>query len=511
MRSSRCACGEGVSLLSKQIRRWIFFILALGLALALLTWPARSSRSENFVFYLPATHQVVPIEVIEGAKYLPLIQVLNMVGKVSGLQEKKNSLKVWFGKAQVEFRPDEKKVRLDKIWLNLHAPARVVDGQWMVPVDFLTSVLPKLTPDRVEYQEGTNRIFVGDIRPSSYTVRLDPIANGARLTVQFTDKVSVHTAASNGKWILFLGERPVEPLEPQHLFQNSYLSELHFDDQDGVPKLVVTPAADGLNFYPSLAEGGKILLADVLKPPAAAPQGGVASEKPGVSAAPANSETPAVADEGPEVQPRPPLPAVVLDAAHGGTETGARARDGAFEKDLVAQYVARVRLALLATKKYRIVLTRLGDNNPTFEQREATTNLAHPIVFLTFHTGNWGSQAPHIVVYSYKFSSNVTLTSNDVAPLFVPWRLVQQAYLDRSRQLSQTLQQQFSQTDGITASESAELPVRALRSINAPAVAIEIGRVSPELDAAPISNPDFQQRLASAIVQALDQFERGKS
>jgi N-acetylmuramoyl-L-alanine amidase len=201
---------------------------------------------------------------------------------------------------------------------------------------------------------------------------------------------------------------------------------------------------------------------------------------------------------------------VVLDAAHGGAETGARARDGILEKDLVAQYVARVRLALLATKKYRIVLTRLGDNNPTLEQRETTTNLARPIVFLTFHAGNLGSSAPRVVVYNYKFSSGVTPPANDAASLFIPWRLVQQAYLDRSRQLAQILQQQVNQVAGITASETAELPVRALRSIDAPAVAIEVGSLSPELDSAPVNTADFQQRIANAIVQALDQFQGGK-
>jgi N-acetylmuramoyl-L-alanine amidase len=496
--------------LSKQIRRWPFPIFALALALALLIWPAGSTHSENFVFYLPTVRQVLPLVKLEGAKYLPLMQILNMVGKISGLQEKKNALKVWFGTAQMELRLDERRVRLDRTGVNMQAPARIISGQWMVPVDFLTSVLPKLTPERIEYQEGTDRIFIGDIRPNSYTVRLDQIANGARLTLQFTDKVSVRTAASNGQWVLFLGDRPVEPLEPEHRFQSPYLSELRFDDQDGIPKLVVMPGTDGLNFYPSLAEGGKILLADILKPPPSAPPPATV-EKPGAPAAPAASETPGLAGEAPETQPGPPLPAVVLDAAHGGPETGARARDGALEKDLVAQYVARVRLALLATKKYRIVLTRLGDNNPTLEQRETTANLVRPLVFITFHAGNLGSSAPHVVVYNYKFSSGAAPPANEAESLFIPWQLVQQAYLDRSRQLAQILQQQVNQVDGIAASETAELPVRALRSINAPAVAIEVGSFSPALDSAPVNNVDFQQRIANAIVQALDQFQGGKS
>jgi len=497
--------------LTKHIRRWPYPVFALALALVLLFWPAQNSRSENFVFYLPAAHHLVPVEVLEGARYLPLLQVLNMVGKVSGLQEKKNSLKVWFGKAQLELRLDEKRIRLDKAWLNLQGPARLSNGQWMVPVDFLTSVLPRLTPERIEYQEGTNRIFIGDTRPNSYTVRLDQLASGARLTVQFTDKVSVRTAASNGKWILFLGDRPVEPLEQQQRFQNPYLSELRFDDQDGIPKLVLTPTMDGLNFYPAVAEGGKILLADVLKPPPTTPQPPPAAVTPSTPAAPATSETPTVAEETPEAQPGPPLPTVVLDAAHGGPEAGAQARDGVFEKDLVAQYVAQVRLALLATKKYRIVLTRLGDNNPTLEQRETVANLARPIVFLTFHAGNLGASAPRVVVYTYRFSAGTPPAPKEETLSFTPWRLVQQAHLERSRQLAQMLQQQFNQVGGIMSGETAEVPVRALRSIHAPAVAIEVGSLSPELDSAPVNNPSFQEQLATAIVQALEQFQGGKS
>ena len=41
----------------------------------------------------------------------------------------------------------------------------------------------------------------------------------------------------------------MEPLEPFYRFQNPYLSELQYDDQDGVPKLILSPTSGGLNFY----------------------------------------------------------------------------------------------------------------------------------------------------------------------------------------------------------------------------------------------------------------------
>ena len=276
----------------------------------------------------------------------------------------------------------------------------------MVPVDFLTTVLPRLTHQPVEYQEGTNRIFIGDVKPASFSVRLDPIANGVRLAVQFTDKVSVRTASSNGKWVLFLGDHPMEPMEPSYHFQNAYVSDLQFDDQDGVPKLILSPTSSGLNFFPVLAEGGKILLADVLKPPS--PSAQVSQPQPASQPKPPSAQStpagpaPEVTEESPAAPPGPPLPVVALDAGHGGEDNGGHSHDGVLEKDLVAQYVARVRSALLATAKYRVVLTRTGDVNVSVEQRALAANLSSAIYFLSFHAGDLGAASPRITIFTFQ-------------------------------------------------------------------------------------------------------------
>jgi N-acetylmuramoyl-L-alanine amidase len=475
--------------------------------LVLLLWSSRTLRSDNFVFYLPTARSVIPLETIDGNKYLPLISILNTVGKVGALQEKRDSLKLWFGETQIEVRADDKKVRVNKSRLDLAGPVRRPKGQWLVPVDFLTTVLPRLTSETVEYQTGTNRVFIGDVRPISFTVRLDRTANGARVTVQFTDKVTMRTAASNGKWYLFLGGRPVEPLEQVFHFQDPYISELRFDDQDGAPKLILTPATGGLDLYPALAEGGKVLLADVLKPPPAPPQP-AAVEQPMVAT---GSPQPAPAAAGGEELPAgPPLPVVVLDAAHGGTDVGARSRDGVLEKDLVAQIVARVRASLLAARKFRVVLTRVGDVNLTFEQRETAANLHRPYAFLTFHAGNLGVRTPRIVVYSYQAGSPAELHDNsEPRPLLVLWNKVYEVHLDQSRQLARVLQQKFAALPGLTTDEPQEAPVRGLRSVDAPAVAIEIGTLTPEADAGTLTDPSFQQQIANVAAAALDTWRGG--
>ena len=486
-------------------------MLAGLVGLALLFWPSRALRSDNFVFYLPATRSVIALEVIDQNKYLPLIPVLNVVGKVDALQEKRDSLKVWFGAAQIELRLDDKKVRVNKGRLDLAQPVRRPKGQWLVPVDFLTTVLPHLTRETIEYQVGTNRIFVGDVKPISFTVRLDQTANGARVTVQFTDKVTIHTAASNGKWYMFLGNRPVEPLEQTFRFQDPYVSEIRFDDQDGLPKLILTPTAGGLNFYPTLAEGGKILLADVLKPPPPAPQPPT-GEQPVTASAPPTAPPAPGAEEAPGAQVGPPLPVVVLDAAHGGSDSGARGRDGALEKDLVAQLVARVRAALLATGKYRVVLTRVGDVSVAFETRETTANLHRPRAFLSFHAGDLGTVSPQVVVYSYRAPSSATSTdSEQPRQLLIPWAQAYRVHLDQSRQLALALQRKFALLPGVAAGKPNEAPVRGLRSVDAPAVAIEVGTLTPDVDSGALTNPNFQQQIANAVAAALEAWRGGAS
>ena len=505
--------------LKKPLRRsWRRLLLSLTVVcgLGLLFWPARTLRSDNFVFYFPNSRHVIPLEVIGNVQYLPLLPVLNLMGTLNGLTEKRNNLKLAFGNSHIELHDGDPRVRLDKKTLLLASPVRVADGKWMVPSDFLTTVLARLTSQDVEYQAGTNRVFIGNIKPGSFTLRMEKESNGAKLTFQFTDKVTVHTESVNGKWIMFLGDHPIQPLEQSFHFQNPYVSDVRFDDQDGLPKLVITPVAAGLNFYPELSEGGKMLQAEVSKPapptpqtaqtpPASVPPQAAASAPP-VTPAPSSGAAPA----GSTTPEGPLLPVVVLDAGHGGEDNGARGRDGALEKDLVVQLVARVRQALLTTGKFRVVLTRTGDANVSFEQRAVTANAAGAAYFLTFHAGDLGGASPQVALYTFQSPGSPNPSQEGGAkPFFVAWDRVQENYSDQSRQLAQTIEQDLAVLAGATVAAPRGAPERTLRSVNAPAVAIEIGSLSPDVDAGPLTDPAFQLHLSSVVAEALSALLEG--
>lgn len=481
-------------------------------ALVLLIWPSRELRSDNFVFYLPGNHQVMPVEKVGGSAYLPLLKVLNLVGTVGAMQEKKNTLKVWLGSTQLELRQDDKKVRLGKTTLSLANPVEIANGEWMVPLDFLYSALPRLTREPLEYRVGDRRMFIGDVRPATFSLRLDAIPGGARLDVEFSGKVTAQSASTNGKWVLLLGDTPVQPLEPTVRFQNHYLSEVQFDDQDGVPKLILTPGSPGLNFYPSSRNQGRELQVEVVQPGTVVAQQ-AQPQPPGKPAAggpaqpPAATTPPATALVAP---PAPPLPVVVLDAGHGGSDSGSHSRDGLLEKNLTAQLAARVAVVLSAGKKVRVVATRSGDADPSFDDRDAIANAERPTAFVTFHAGDLGTPSPRVIVYTYGPPAPPPPSLN-LAALFVPWTWAQIAHLDRSRQLAAALAQQLGQVQGLTVAGPQAAPVRQLRSVNAAAVAVEVGSLASNADAGPLAAPPFQQQIADAIVRALTAWAGGPS
>ncbi len=487
---------------------WPLLILSSIVGFTLLLWPLRSLRSENFVFYLSTGHKVVPVTLIENERYLPLLQVLSAIGSVGNVQSKRSSLKLQLEAVDVEFHAGDKKVRVNKEQLKLENPVRLTDGEWMVPLDFLYTVLPRLTRQNLEYRAGDRRMFVGDFKPATFSVRLDPIANGTRLSLQFTGKVTVQTAARNGKWIVYLRDQNLQPLEPAYRFQSPYISDLQFDDQDGVPKLILTPAAAGLDFYPKLSDEGQVLTADIVKPAPVFAQQQQVSPPTAVPTPAPGRPVPPTAPSVTQVTPapQPVLPSVVLDAGHGGEDTGARSRDGVNEKDLTMQLVERVRQGLVSTGKFRVVLTRTGDADPTFDQRDMAANAAHPVSFVTFHAGNMGDLSPCAAVYTYAAEPALPSPGGDISPIFTPWQAAQQKNIPQSEKLAEAVAEQIGQITGLARSSLSTAPVRQLRSVNAPAIAVEVGTLAPEFDGVALSDPDFLQRVADALVQALVKF-----
>jgi N-acetylmuramoyl-L-alanine amidase len=174
----------------------------------------------------------------------------------------------------------------------------------------------------------------------------------------------------------------------------------------------------------------------------------------------------------------------VLDPAHGGTDSGARGASGAVEKDIVLQFARTVR-AELERQGYRVMMTRNDDSNPSHDDRAAIANSHRDAIFITLHISSTGTVGTARTYY-YQFpsplaspASSPALNSGSPPPSgLVIWDDAQRAYDEASHRLGDVLQAQLAQLFTGSPRASTGAAVRELRSVTAPAVAVEISSVS---------------------------------
>ena len=252
------------------------------------------------------------------------------------------------------------------------------------------------------------------------------------------------------------------------------------------------------------------------QPPQQAASGPAQPAAPEPSSAQSVAQTPTPAQAPAQTPAQPPpspprrvLSMVVLDPAHGGTDPGARGSAGAAEKDVVLQLARAVRFEL-ERQGLRVVMTREGDQNPSSDDRAAVANAPRDAVFLSFHVSSTG-QFGTVRAYTFNFAAPPAAPAGAISAgtaLPAPaglreWDEAQKSCSDLSRRLADLLQVQLAQRFTGSPDISSSVPVRGLRSVAAPAVAIEVSNISVE---DPKSLEAMASPLAAAVAHAVMAF-----
>jgi N-acetylmuramoyl-L-alanine amidase len=192
---------------------------------------------------------------------------------------------------------------------------------------------------------------------------------------------------------------------------------------------------------------------------------------------------------------------VVIDPAHGGSDSGARAA-GATESEIVLDFARVLRVALEA-QGLRVLLTREGNQDPSFDDRSTLINGLRDAVFISLHvssTGPLGTVRAYSLLSPAAASQPATPASAPAHPGLLQWDRAQLPYLAASRQLAELLQIQLAQKFNGSPEVPSAAEVRQLRTIGAPAVAIEVSSVAAA-DAPHLAQ--MSQPLAEAVSRAI--------
>ena len=195
-------------------------------------------------------------------------------------------------------------------------------------------------------------------------------------------------------------------------------------------------------------------------------------------------------------QPAPPAPqgrfVVVLDAAHGGDDTGGRLANNQLEKSFTLALSVRLR-SLLAARGIQVVTTRDSDATIAPDKRAEIANHAQAQACLSLHASESGSGL-------HLFVSSLTPAQSARIPA---WKTAQAAWVTRSLKLAGVLNSALLHT-GMSVTMARSSPP-SIDSMTCPAIAVEI---APEQSAgrqtsAALDDTNYQARVAAALAAAL--------
>lgn len=204
------------------------------------------------------------------------------------------------------------------------------------------------------------------------------------------------------------------------------------------------------------------------------------------------------------------LTVVVIDPAHGGADSGARGSSGINESEIVMDFTRAIRAAL-ESQGLRVVQTRTGNEGPSFDDRSAVANAQRGSVFISIHVASTGpfGQA-RVYSQSAPDSSDRLVNPQTFGTLsfpvrngLLPWDRAQEPYLAASRKLAELAQSALAQKLKGSPDAPISAPVRQLRTVGAPAIAIEISSVSTT-DREPLLR--LAPWIAESIAQAVTNF-----
>jgi N-acetylmuramoyl-L-alanine amidase len=470
-------------------------------AMFLLLIKSFSAEEKRLTVYLPQTNFQVPVTENAAHEYVRLLDLLEHFGDVN-LKAEKFSIKLKLAGVEGQFVDGAQRAHIGRATIQADAPFRIADGNVLAPVSVLDQLLGTYIKKPVElhasgrrmFVDGAAAIFVADLKRSE----------SSTLQLKFPLAVNPTISTEGGRVRLTFSHEPVVFYSNAIAYQDKLISQLTFSEQNGTAQLDITGTAP---LMASFSDGGRgIAIAAVPAPQKATATAASPTPPPVTGTAPAAGVTPAPAGPGATpvgtvpAAPTSPAPAangarffVMIDAAHGGDEPGAKFTEQTMEKDVVLILAHRLR-AELQSHGVNSVMLRSSDQTLSTEQRAVAANTQRADLYITIHATLAGKG---VRVYTAMQSSAAPLQSGP----FLPWSSAQSPFVGRSRNLAAAVATEIG-GKGLSASNLGAA-VAPLNNIAAPALALEVGPRGLGGGVDSLEKATYQNLIAQAVATAI--------
>jgi len=215
---------------------------------------------------------------------------------------------------------------------------------------------------------------------------------------------------------------------------------------------------------------------------------------------------------------------IVIDAGHGGHDTGTVGRNGLMEKDLCLDVA--LRLGKMIESKLpgaEIVYTRSDDTFIPLEERTAMANDAKADLFISIHANSSpDSSARGVETYYLNFSpspeamevaarENATAQNNVHDLESMIQRIARNEKIEESRELAADIQDSLTKrlqrvNHNIKNRGVRKAPFVVLIGANMPSILAEISFISNPSDESSLTKPDGRERVAEGLYKGVETY-----
>jgi N-acetylmuramoyl-L-alanine amidase len=448
--------------ISVRVTTLLLLLLAVGFG----------AEPRRVAVYAPQTNYQMDILVRDGVDYVGITDLLEPLGRLESHVDGKK-LKLTFNGGEAEFQDSKRQYRVKaNSKLELFSNFLLVDGRGYVPTASIAQLLPRITDQAAEFHAGARRLFVGSTQfRFSAELRHTP----SRLVLSFPAPVTPSTLIEKGRVRLLFHREPVVSNGTDIVsYGDPFVLNTSFTEIPGGAEFI---ASIGQPATVSLSDGGRTVTITAI------------AQQPGASMAPASLAVAAASAtaQGPRIRPF-----VILDAAHGGYETGSVFSPTLTEKTVNLAIARRLQKELDA-RGIPVVLTRVADNLLSWDQRAVSANTSHASLYVAIHSSTSGHG---VRVYT---SLVPTPQSDQSRRTFLPWEMAQAPYLEQSSMAAAGLAAECI-ANGLPA-RSSSAPLRPLNSVTIAAIAIEAAPLGASADE--LGTPEYQQKVAAALASGI--------
>ncbi len=216
---------------------------------------------------------------------------------------------------------------------------------------------------------------------------------------------------------------------------------------------------------------------------------------------------------------KPAAPLIVLDAGHGGEDSGAKGKGKLLEKT-AALAIAKATGSALEQLGYRVAFTRDDDTFIPLWDRAPIANKQGADLFVSLHLNAararaaTGSEVYFLSLGQAEADAQATADAENGAPSPTATQapdvvasilddLAQRAFLRDSQSLAVDIQRELNRLAGIKERGVKQAPLIVLRSAAMPAVLVESAFISNPKEEKKLRDPAFIAKLGKAIAQGV--------